>query len=70
MRSLSQKVESYKEDFVRPTILSEMKSRAQVHLIDMQSPADGKNKLILVNQDNLTKFLQFRPCTHAPDIAY
>ena len=51
---------------------SEMNSRAQVDLIDMQSQPDGDLKWILVYQDHLTKFVQLRPVTskRAPEIAY
>ena len=53
-------------------VLSEMNSRAQVDLIDMQSQPDGNLKWILVYQDHLTKFVQLRPVTskRAPEIAY
>ena len=53
-------------------IFSEMNSRAQVDLIDMQSQPDGDLKWILVYQDHLTKFVQLRPVTskRAPEIAY
>ena len=38
-------------------VFSEMNSRAQVDLIDMQSQADGENKWIFVYQDHPTKFV-------------
>lgn len=46
---------------VKPIIHSEMNSRCQVDLIDMQSNPDGQYKFILVYQDHLTKFVQLRP---------
>ena len=46
---------------VKSMIFSEMNSRAQVDLIDMQSQPDGELKWILVYQDHLTKFVQLRP---------
>ena len=57
---------------VTPMIFSEMNSRAQVDLIDMQSQPDGELKWILVYQDHLTKFVQLRPTKpkRAPKIAY
>ena len=42
-------------------IFSEMNSRAQVDLIDMQSQLDGDLKWILLCQDHLTTFVQLRP---------
>ena len=57
---------------IKPVISTEMSSRAQVDLIDMQSQPDGDLKWILVYQDHLTKFVQLRPITskRAPEIAY
>ena len=57
---------------VKPMVFSEMNSRAQVDLIDMQSQADGENRWIFVYQNHLTKFVQLRPVTskRAPEIAY
>ena len=51
---------------IKPIIFSEMNSRAQVDLIDMQS------QWIPPYQDHLTKFVQLRPVTskRAPEIAY
>ena len=46
---------------IKTMIFSEMNSRAQVDMIDMQSQADGDLKWILVYQDHLTKFVQLRP---------
>ena len=53
-------------------IFSEMNSRAQEDLIDMQSQPDGDLIWILVYQDYLTKFVQLRPATskRAPEIVY
>ena len=42
-------------------ILSEMNSKTQVDLIDMQSQPDGDMKWILIHQDHLTKFAQLCP---------
>ena len=70
---MPQKIESSKKGLViKPMIFSEMNSRAQVDLIDMQSQPDGDLKWILVYQDHLTKFVQLRPVTskRAPEIAY
>ena len=52
-------------------IFSEMNSRAQVDLTDMQNQPDGELKWILVYQDHLTKFLELRPVRskRAPEIA-
>lgn len=44
----------------KPMIFSEMNSRAQVDLIDMQSQADGEYRFIMVYQDHVTKFVQIR----------
>lgn len=41
-------------------IFSEMNSRTQVDLIDMQSQADGEYRFIMVYQDHVTKFVQIR----------
>ena len=46
---------------IKPMIFSEMNSRAQVDLIDMQSQLDGDLKWILLCQDHLTTFVQLRP---------
>ena len=73
VRSLPQKIESSKKGLViKSMIFSEMNSRAQVDLIDMQSQPDGDLKWILAYQDCLTKFVQLRPVTskRAPEIAY
>ena len=56
----------------RPMVFSEMNSRGQVDLIDMQSQADVDYKWILVYQDHLTKFVNIRPTKtkRATEIAY
>ncbi|GFU77811.1 KRAB-A domain-containing protein 2 [Trichonephila clavipes] len=46
---------------VKPMISSELNSRCEVDLIDLQSNRDGEYKFILVYQDHLTKFVQLRP---------
>ena len=46
---------------IKTMIFSEMNSRAQVDMIDMQSQPDRDLKWILVYQDHLTKFVQLRP---------
>ena len=53
-------------------MFSEMNSRAQVDLIDMQSQPNRDLRWILVYQDHLTKLVQLRPVKskHAPEIAY
>ena len=53
-------------------IFSEMNSRDQVVLIDMQSQPGRDLKWILVYQDHLTKFVQLHPVTskRAAEIAY
>ena len=53
-------------------IFSEMNSRAQVDLIDMQSQPNGDLKWILVYKDHLTKFVQLRPVTseRGPEFTY
>jgi len=38
-------------------IFSEMNSRAQVDLIDMQSQVDGEYRFIMVYQDHVIKFV-------------
>ncbi|XP_050313675.1 KRAB-A domain-containing protein 2-like [Anthonomus grandis grandis] len=44
-------------------VFSEINSRCQVDLIDMQSHPDREYKFIMVYQDHLTKFVQIRPLT-------
>lgn len=46
---------------VKPMVSSELNSRCQVDLIDLQSNSDGEYKFIMVYQDHLTKFVQLRP---------
>lgn len=57
---------------IKPMIFSEMNSRCQVDLIDMQSQEDRGFKFILVYQDHLTKFVQLRPLKTktAEEVAY
>jgi len=49
---------------VKPIISSEMNSRCQIDLIDMQAQPDGDYKFIFVYQDHLTKFVILRPLRH------
>lgn len=46
---------------VKPMVSSELNSRCQVDLIDLQSNRDGEYKFIMVYQDHLTKYVQLRP---------
>ncbi|KAK7601712.1 hypothetical protein V9T40_009153 [Parthenolecanium corni] len=46
---------------VRPIIHSNMNSRGQLDLIDLQSNPDGEYRFIFNYQDHLTKFLTLRP---------
>ncbi|GBM60391.1 KRAB-A domain-containing protein 2 [Araneus ventricosus] len=57
---------------VKPMISSELNSRCQVDLIDLQSHRDGEYKFIMVYQDHLTKFVQLRPLKTktAEEVAY
>ena len=57
---------------VKPMISSELNSRCQVDLIDLQSNRDGEYKFIMVYQDHLTKFVQLRPLKtkRAEEVAY
>lgn len=52
-------------------VFSEMNSRCQVDLIDMQSQPDGKYKFIMVYKDHLTKSIQLRTliCKRAEEVA-
>lgn len=45
---------------VKPILHSELNSRCQVDLIDMQSNPDGDMKFIMLYQDHLTKFVLLR----------
>lgn len=45
---------------VKPVVSSELNSRCQVGLLDLQSNRDGEYKFIMVYQDQLTKFVQLR----------
>ncbi|XP_069615885.1 KRAB-A domain-containing protein 2-like [Ranitomeya imitator] len=57
---------------VKPILHSEMNSRAQVDLIDMQSNCDNDFKFIFVYQDHVTKFVLLHAlCTKtAEEVAY
>jgi hypothetical protein len=46
---------------VKPIIHTEINSRCQVDLIDMQANSDNDYKFIMVYQDHLTKFFILRP---------
>ncbi|XP_057654773.1 KRAB-A domain-containing protein 2-like [Diorhabda carinulata] len=46
---------------VKPMVSSELNSRCQVDLIDLQSNRDGEYKFIMVYQHHLTKFVRQRP---------
>jgi len=46
---------------VRPIIHSNMNSRGQLDLIDMQIDPDGEFRFISNHQDHLTKFVTLRP---------
>jgi len=49
---------------VKSIISSEMNSRCQIDLIDMQVQPDRDYKFICVYQDHLTKFVILRPLKH------
>jgi hypothetical protein len=57
---------------VKPMVSSELNSRCQVDLIDLQSHRDGDYVFIMVYQDHLTKFVQLRPLKskRAEEVAY
>ncbi|XP_055932879.1 KRAB-A domain-containing protein 2-like [Argiope bruennichi] len=61
-----------KDIVVKPMISSEINSRCQVDLIDLQSNSEGEYKFIMVYQDHLTKFVQLRPLKtkRAEEVAY
>jgi hypothetical protein len=67
-----EKVKLKKGLVVKPIISSEMNSRCQVDLIDMQAQPDENNRFILVYQDHLTKYVLLKPLTHkrAEEVAY
>lgn len=46
---------------VKPILHSELNSRCQIDLVDMQSNPDGDVKFIMLYQDHLTKFVLLRP---------
>ena len=56
---------------IKPMTFSEMNSRAQVDIIDMQSQPDRDLKWILLYQDHLIKYVPFRPVKskRAPEVA-
>lgn len=56
----------------KPILHSEMNSRCQVDLVDMQSQEDRGYKFIMVYQDHLTKFILLRPLKskRAEEVAY
>ena len=57
---------------IKPVTFSEMNSKAQVDIIDMQCQRDGDLIWILVYQDDLTKLVHLCPVKlrRAPEIAY
>ena len=56
---------------VKPVVFSDMNSRAQVDLIDMQSQTGRENKWILVYRDHLTKLWSFNELfKRASEIVY
>lgn len=57
---------------IKPILHSEMNSRCQVDLIDLQTNPDGNYKFILVYQDHLTKFVILRALQtkRAAEVAY
>jgi hypothetical protein len=57
---------------VKPIISSEINSRCQIELIDMQAQSDGDFKFILVYQDYLTKYILLHLLKHkrAKEVAY
>ncbi|GFW08317.1 KRAB-A domain-containing protein 2 [Trichonephila clavipes] len=57
---------------VKPMISSELNSRCQVDLIDLQSNRDSEYKFMMVYQDHLTKFVQLRSLKtkRAEEVAY
>lgn len=57
---------------VKPMVSSELNSRCQVDLIELQSHRDGEYKSIMVYQDHLTKFVQLQPLKTktAEEVAY
>nr|XP_022914002.1 KRAB-A domain-containing protein 2-like [Onthophagus taurus] len=56
----SKKSKSKQGLVLKPILHTEMNSRCQVDLIDMQSQADREYKFIMVYQDHLTKFVVLR----------
>lgn len=56
----------------KPILHTDMNSRCQIDLIDMQSQEDRGHKFTMVYQDHLTKFVVLRPLTskRATEVAY
>ena len=56
---------------IKAITFTEMNSRAQADIINMQSQPDRDLKWIILYQDHLTKFVPFRPVKskRAPEIA-
>lgn len=62
--SRQQKLGTQKNSIVlKPVKFSEMESRCQVDLIDMQTMPDDRFQFIMVYQDYVTRFIQLRPLT-------
>jgi len=57
---------------IKPILHSEMNSRCQIDLIDLQTNPDGNYKFILVYQDHFTKFVILRALKtkRAAEVAY
>ena len=73
VHSLPQKIQSsIKSLVINPMIFTDINSRTQVDLIDMQSQPDSDLKSILVYQGHLTKFVELCPVKSklTPEIAY
>lgn len=72
MNHVKKKVKTVKKGLVVKSIISsEMNSRCQVDLLDMQAQPDGNNRFILVYQDQLTKYVLLKPLTHKrAEVAY
>lgn len=62
--SCQQKLGTQKKSILRkPVQFSEIKSRRQVDLIDMQTMPDDQFQFIMVYQNYVTRFVQLRPLT-------
>lgn len=57
---------------IRPAIFQQMQSNFQVDRTDIQTQACNNLKLIFVDQDHLTQFLQLRALKskHAEEVVY